>query len=128
MTATKEDMPEGELVIDLLREFETQHLADPVHGFNNPFRRNGVPASQIAFACGLLKEGTTKSGRQRVDIPAVKRLLKGMLKAGLIEETGSQRTLACGSKSVECYALAGFLERLDRAKRDRFPDGAGSHS
>lgn len=112
-----------EKVLALLQAFEKQHLSDPVQGFNNPFRRQGVPASQIAFAAGLLKEGTTRSGRQLVDTPAVKRLLKAMLKAGLIEATGAQRTLACGSKSVECYALAGFAERLEQAQQNWLAKG-----
>lgn len=112
-----------EKVLGLLREFEGQYLADPVHGFNNPFRRAGVPASQVAFACGFLKEGVTNSGRQKVDTPAARRLLKEMLKEGLIESVGSQRTLACGSRNVECYALAGFAERLDRAKTEWLKQG-----
>ena len=95
-----------------LDAYERQHLADPVHGFNNPFRRQGVPATDIAWALGFLKEGETKSGRQRVDTAMARQLLADMVKAGMVEMTGAQRTLACGSKAVECYALAGFGERL----------------
>jgi hypothetical protein len=103
-------------VLAKMREFEDSYLSNPVTGFNNPFRRPGLLASDIAFDCGLLKEGQTRSGRQKVDTPAARRLMKQMLNEGLIESTGSHRTMACGSTPTECFALKGFGDRLQSAR------------
>lgn len=101
-----------------LRAFEESHLGDPVQGFNNPFRRPGVVASDIAFECGLLKEGETASGRQRVDAPAARRLMKHLIDQGVAESVGVHRTMACGSATKECFALKGFTERLAAAQEE----------
>lgn len=99
-----------------LREFEAQYLGDPVHGFNNPFRRAGVPAKDIGWACRLLKPGVTARGAPRIDIAAARRLLKELMATGQVEATGAQRTQHAGAPTLDCFALAGFAERLRTAQ------------
>lgn len=99
-----------------MREFEMEHLGNPVQGFNNPFRRPGVMARDVAWACGFLQEGETQSGKRRVDVPAARRLLKMLVENGLVESMGGHRTRAAGSPNIECFALKGFAVRLESAK------------
>lgn len=103
------------LALEKLREFETAYLGDPVHGRINPFRRPGLIASDIAWACGFVSAQTTASGRAKADVPAARRLLKELVAEGLVESTGKHRTLQAGSQGKECFAPAGFLERLAAA-------------
>lgn len=115
---TKVEFSEQQIqqALDRLQEFEQHYLCDPVMGFNNPFRRPGVPVQELAYACELLKEGTTASGRIRADMAAARRLTKLLLSQKLIESTGSHRTLSAGSSTVECFALVGFGARLQAAQ------------
>lgn len=103
-----------------LQQFEQAYLGNSVQGFNNPFRRPGVTALDLAFACGFVREGETKSGRVRVDSAAARRLVKRLIEQGLVESTGFHRTMSAGSQAVECFALAGFTERFEAARSDWF--------
>lgn len=100
------------LALEKLREFETTYLHDPVHGRTNPFRRPGLTASDIAWAWGLVSDQTTESGRAKADVVAARRLLKELIGEGLVESTGKHRTLQAGSQGKECFAPAGFMQRL----------------
>lgn len=110
-----------------LREFEQKYLGDPVHGFNNPFNRPGVPVKQIAMACGLVKKGADPDDRPRADMPAARRLVKELVEKKLAESTGSYRTMSAGSSSVECFALPGFMNRLAAAQEGRREANAQEH-
>jgi hypothetical protein len=100
------------LALEKLREFETGFLSDSVHGYNNPFRRPGLTASDIAYACGLVKDEATKYGRAKADVAAARRLLKELIQDEKVESTGKHRTMQCGSQGKECFAPYGFTERL----------------
>lgn len=122
MATRHADKPHGftpeqiEQALAHLRAFEASHLSDPVHGFNNPFRRGGVTAKDLAYACGLFKPTEHPDDGLRGDSVAGRRLAKLLVKQGLAESVGHQRTLSAGSQSVECFALAGFSVRLGEAQ------------
>lgn len=105
------------LALERLREFETAYLADPVHGRVNPFRRPGLTASEIAYACSLFTDASTRSGRAKADVAAARRLLKELIADGTAESTGRHRTLQAGSQSKECFAPAGFALRLSALRQ-----------
>lgn len=98
-------------IIQYLRNREENYLGS-VHGYFNPFARSGATASEIAWEMQWLKGGTTKAGRLKVDIGRAKRILNAMVRSGLIECPGSQRTLQAGSRSVHIYTTLGFSGRL----------------
>lgn len=100
------------LALEKLRDFETAFLGDSVQGYNNPFRRPGLTASDLAYACGLVKAEITKSGRVPADVVAARRLLKELIQDEQAESTGKHRTMQCGSQGKECYAPHGFSKRL----------------
>lgn len=119
-TAYKRPLPEEftdtqkQQVLDHLREWETNYLSDPVHGFTNPFRRPGITAMEIAILLGF-ERGETKSGAVRYDTPRARRLLMPLVKLGAIESCFA-RTQQAGSKTKECFTLPGFFQRLEQAK------------
>lgn len=114
----------GQRVLDHLAQYEQDYIES--HSWFNPFRRPGVIVSDLAFACGLVKDETTTSGRVKVDAPAMRRVLKELAAAGKIECTGKHRTMSCGSVPKECWALAGFTGRVNAfitTNSQRQPDG-----
>ena len=114
------------LALARLRDFEAGYLGDAVQGFNNPFRRAGVTAKEVGWACSLFKPGLTARGSPRIDVPAAKRLLKQLVAEGQVETTGAQRTRHAGAATVECFALVGFSERLEAAQAAWLRKAAGS--
>lgn len=100
-----------------LQAFEKAHLGNPVQGFNNPFRRGGVTAKELAFACELFKPTDHPDDGLRGDSVAGRRLAKALIALGLAESVGKHRTLSAGSQGVECYALTGFSARLEDAQK-----------
>jgi hypothetical protein len=66
----------------------------------NPFQRRGVTARTLATHLGF------------TDTFKARRLLLELVADGLVESTGVQRTLQAGSKPAECFAPAGFTQRM----------------
>lgn len=106
-----------ELMVAALLEWEKSYLDPERFAVNriNPFRRVGVPLKQVASMAGMFKaeEFRTASGKLPVDLPAARKLMKQLLADGVVESAGAQRTLQCGSDTVDCYVLAGFFDRAE---------------
>lgn len=108
-------------IVDFLTAYEESYLDPKEYKINriNPFRTVGLTISQIANGIGAFKseEFRLDSGRLPYDNVAMNKAIKSLLKHGIIEEVGSQRTLHCGSKAKMCYALTGFSSVVDSLER-----------
>ena len=94
-------MTDIEKVVEAMKAFN----ADPQQVSFNPFRRPGMTMGNIADTLQYWIEERTASGRVRNDRVRTNKLIKEMLKQGLIEELGKYRTMQCGSKYLMCYNL-----------------------
>lgn len=112
-------MTNEERVLDSLKYWEDDFLNPSRFAVNriNPFLTVGISLKRLAYSAEIVKP-ENDNGRILADLPAIRKIVKSLVAQGKVEAFGTQRTLHCGSRPVECYVLPGFQDRAEQVAKD----------